>query len=204
MNTLKNNELQNIRFDWDMIQDNLHQHLEFGVASGKSLNAQTRWIHNANPDQKFNVHGFDTFTGLPEDWVHTDGRLVLSKGDFYSGGETPAIDPDNYARNNIVFWTGLFSDTIPKYLAQDNSSPIAFLHIDCDLYSSTVTVLHSLNHLIVPGTIIRFDEWVYWWDEENNDHEARAFYEWVEEYNRDYRFFKQNPDNVEEKFVLII
>tara|TARA_R110000772_G_scaffold90861_3_gene187142 strand:+ start:21487 stop:22107 length:621 start_codon:yes stop_codon:yes gene_type:complete len=194
-------ELPNISFSWDMIDDNMHQLLEFGVATGASLNHNTRLIYDYNPGQLFDVHGFDTFTGLPEDWVTSDGKIILPKGSFGQQEKFPLLDPELVERDNISFWVGLFEDTLPKYLAT-SPGKIAFLHIDCDLYSSTRTVLYGLNNLIVPGTIIRFDEWVYWGDEEFDDHEARCFHEWVEDFGREYRFFKQSGD-IEEKFVLI-
>ena len=51
------------------------------------------------------------------------------------------------------------------------------MHIDCDLYSSTRTVLSLLEPRIVPGTIIVFDEYLNYpgWQA----HEKRAFAEFV-------------------------
>ena len=40
-----------------------------------------------------------------------------------------------------------------------------------------------------PGTIIVFDEWVYNHSKYYDDHEAKAFFEWVAEKNRTYEFF---------------
>jgi hypothetical protein len=149
------------------------------------------------------VRGFDTFTGLPEDWVSDiNGDMIIPKGIFSNDGIVPEVFEDVKANNDVDFYVGLFEDTIPQYIEKE-AQPIAFLHIDCDLYSSTKTVLYSLKDYIVPGTIIRFDEWVYWHDLKYNDHEQRAFYEWVSDFNVKYEFFKDEPTNVEQKFVLI-
>jgi hypothetical protein len=48
------------------------------------------------------------------------------------------------------------------------------LHIDCDLYSSTRTVLEQLSSRIVAGTVIVLDE--FWIVQEQ---EKRAFDEWL-------------------------
>ena len=36
---------------------------------------------------------------------------------------------------------------------------VGFVHIDVDLYSSTVTVLDFIKKFLVPGTVILFDDW---------------------------------------------
>jgi hypothetical protein len=53
----------------------------------------------------------------------------------------------------------------------------AFLHVDCDLYSSTKTILESLSDRIVAGTVIVFDEYFNYpnW----RSHEHKAFREFV-------------------------
>jgi Macrocin-O-methyltransferase (TylF) len=55
--------------------------------------------------------------------------------------------------------------------------PVSLLNVDCDLYSSTRTILRYLGHKIVPGTIILFDEYLNypgWWQ-----HEFKAFQEYI-------------------------
>jgi hypothetical protein len=47
------------------------------------------------------------------------------------------------------------------------------LNFDADLYSPTVAVLNSLEHAIVPGTYIYFDEF------NHQFHELRAFDEFI-------------------------
>jgi hypothetical protein len=55
--------------------------------------------------------------------------------------------------------------------------PIALLHIDCDLYSSTKTIFELLSDRIVPGTVIVFDELVNY--PAFKKHEVLAFYEFL-------------------------
>jgi len=40
------------------------------------------------------------------------------------------------------------------------STPVRFMNIDCDIYSSTKTILELFTKQIVPGTVIVFDEYI--------------------------------------------
>ena len=137
--------------------------LEFGVAEGFSL----KLIAERIPDY-MQIYGFDSFEGLPADWVSKDGKVFEKKGKFSTNGKVPDMV------ERAQYFKGLFKDTIPEYLLI--AKPIALLNIDCDLYDSTNDVLYNLDDLIVSGTIIVFDEWLYFSDSHN---EQRAFYEWV-------------------------
>jgi hypothetical protein len=150
--------------------------LEFGVFMGTTI-GQLR----EDLDSKYQLFGFDSFEGLPEDWIGTN----LMKGFFSTEGKIPDIE-------NIVFYKGLFKDSIPQY-KETNTKPIALLHIDCDLYSSTVDVLYGLSEYIVSGTVIVFDEWYYNFNdtEENRQHEQKAFFEWVRSRNLGYTVHKE-------------
>jgi hypothetical protein len=44
--------------------------LEFGVHVGGTITHTGNWKLNNCPKDSGLVHGFDTFTGLPEDWGH--------------------------------------------------------------------------------------------------------------------------------------
>ena len=144
--------------------------LEFGVYSGNTVTQLKNLLKN-----EYEIFGFDSFEGLPEDWVGTP----LTIGFFNLNGQTPSID-------GVTFFKGWFVDTIPEY--KKIAKPIALLHIDCDLYSSTIDVLYGLKEFIVPGTVIVFDEWYYNFNdvEENRQHEQKAFYEWVKDFNINY------------------
>jgi len=117
---------------------------EFGVASGRSI----RMIQEILP-LDVPIHGFDTFTGLPQPWGSEPA------GTYSTGGAIPSVEGE------ITFHKGLFGDTIPPFLKSTRSDqPIAFANIDCDLYSSARDILEELHGRIVPGTIIVFDEYL--------------------------------------------
>lgn len=131
--------------------------LEFGVRYGTTI----RQIA-ARAGQE--VHGFDTFTGLPEAWHEHPA------GTYSMGGERPPVP------SNVHLHAGLFAETLPLFL-ETHPGPVRFVNIDCDLYSSTRTVLALLAARIVPGTVIVFDE--YLCTEHWRDDEFRAFQEAV-------------------------
>lgn len=141
--------VRNFRTDYDLhawikeeidpglAQDGLF--LEFGVATGRTLNHWARsW-----PDKT--IYGFDGFQGLPEDWIWN-----IRRGHFRQ--RLPRV------RKNCRLVVGWFNETLHEFL-ETHSGNVAFLHIDCDLYSSTAYVLEKLKRRIQPGTIIVFDEY---------------------------------------------
>lgn len=60
--------------------------------------------------------------------------------------------------SNVRLVVGSFRDSLPAFLASHHG-PASFIHMDCDLYSSTKCVLEILGERVVPGTIIVFDEY---------------------------------------------
>ena len=144
--------------------------LEFGVCMGNSIN------HFASQRQDTIFHGFDSFEGLPEDWL---GHMS-PKGTFSIGGTLPNV------AKNVVLHKGWFDQTLPEFLAQRKNEKIAFMHIDSDIYSSAKTILDCLGNHIIPGTVIVFDEYYYY----NNwrEHEYKAFAEFVKRANAEYRY----------------
>lgn len=168
--------------------------LEFGVFRGDSL----RSIMDGKLNRNKKVFGFDSFEGLPENWEGT----VCDKGMFSTNGNVPIIE-------GVEFYKGWFENTIPEYLKDHKKEIISVLHVDCDLYSSTKTVLYSLNHLIVPGTIICFDEWFYTKSDGKlfDDHECKCFNEWVKDNSRKFEyidFVDNTPCGHERQIVKII
>jgi len=173
--------------------DSRYKHvLEFGVCRGGTM----RVIRNTL-DESFEVFGFDSFVGLPEAWIDKDGATVVPPKYFSTNGVIPDI-------KNVKFYAGWFTETLPEYLKI--AKPIALLHIDSDLYSSAKEVLWALNDYIVKGTVIVFDEWFYRHDERYDDHEKKAFYEWVSAFDRKYKFvsFDDKTSSGEERKIVLI
>ena len=102
--------------------------------------------------------------------------------EFWRGGfPEGAFDVSNedlHFEANCVLYQGLFEDTLPKFL-QNVQSNARLIHVDCDLYSSTMSALHLLTPRIRPGTVLVFDEYFNYpgWQE----HEHKAFREFLDE-----------------------
>jgi len=140
-------------------------YLEFGVAAGRSF---IWWESNiSNPKATF--HGFDTFTGLPEDWGH------FKKGDMTSNNKKPEIDGTRHR-----WYQGLFQVTLPRFLNDYDGLRRKIIHLDADLFSSTLFVLTSISPYLKSGDIIMFDEFNVPLDE------FKAFKVWVDSYYIQY------------------
>jgi hypothetical protein len=153
--------------------------IELGVCTGKTI----KFIAALNPHKK--IYGFDSFEGLPEDWVRAD--KVIPVGTF--GFKNPAILPP--VLHNIELIRGWFSDTLPTFTkGSDPRQPIAFLHIDSDIYSSAATAFEILGDRIQRGTILVFDELYNYPGCEN--HEFKAFQEFLIKHNFTARYLAYN------------
>jgi len=135
-----------VLYEFMLKEENLSEaihYLEFGVAAGRSFKW---WIeHNANSNSKF--YGFDTFTGLPEDWN------MFKAGAMSTGGILPDVKDER-----AFFIKGLFQDSLPDFLESFNNDKRKIIHLDADLYSSTLYVLAKLHPFLKPNDIILFDE----------------------------------------------
>ncbi|MDQ3142357.1 MAG: class I SAM-dependent methyltransferase [Bacteroidota bacterium] len=134
---------------YQYIIDTLHlkndaiDYLEFGVYGGYSFNW---WLENCqNTSSKF--YGFDTFEGLPENWG------TFMKGDLASN--IPEVHD-----TRVTFLKGLFQDTVPNFLSETNlnNGKRKIIHLDADLFSSTLFALTSLAPYLKNGDILLFDE----------------------------------------------
>jgi predicted O-methyltransferase YrrM len=146
--------------------------LEFGVFSGYTIN----WIAEHFPNQT--IFGFDSFQGLPEDWT-----VGAKKGHFATTG-LPNV------RGNVELIVGWFDCSLRPFLDTHPGS-LSLLHVDCDLYSSTKTVLNELSDRIVPGTIIVFDEYYNYPDWKR--HEYLAFNEFTTARSLKYEYIGLVP-----------
>lgn len=148
--------------------------LEFGVAGGDSMR---RWVNiNSCPESRF--YGFDTFEGLPEQWLNNP------KGMFSTQGKTPVInDP------RITYVKGLFQNSLRPFIKEYRQKNRMIIHLDADLYSATLYTLMTLDPFIKPGTILIFDEFLA-------EHEFAAFHQWSTSCYRNWRILASRGDYV--------
>jgi len=140
--------------------------VEFGVYHGTSIRQIAALARS-------DVHGFDSFEGIPEAWNNERA------GSYSTQGAMPEVP------QNVQLHAGWFEDAIPVFRQSDAShrtSPVRFMNIDCDLYSSTKTVLDQFHSQIGPGTVLVFDEFIgnlsWKQDEFKAFHDAARQYGW--------------------------
>lgn len=149
----------------NIIQNRSIDYLEFGVFKGDSIK---HWA-SINSHRESRFFGFDTFEGLPE------GHSNRPKGTFDVHGDIPEVDDER-----VTLEKGLFQDVLPIFLADFQPKSQVVIHIDTDLYSSTLYCLTSMNNMLKPGSILIFDEFG------DLEQEFAAFYDYTRSYYRNW------------------
>lgn len=155
---------------------------EFGVFEGKTIN------HIASLVPHETIFGFDSFEGLPEYWT---GYYYVKKW-FDKQGKLPHVKP------NVKLIKGWFDATVPPFFKEQNK-PISIFHFDADLYSSTKIVLDHAKPYIQSGTIFIFDEFFNY--PNYQQHEYKAFFEFIEETKMNYDFIAYSGSQVAVKLL---
>ncbi|HOF21718.1 MAG TPA: TylF/MycF/NovP-related O-methyltransferase [Bacteroidales bacterium] len=125
------------------LKDKAITYMEFGVSGGSSF----KWWLNECRNEKSIFIGFDTFEGLPENW-----------GTFKKGDMAAALP--GFSDKRAVFVKGLFQDTLHKYFRENKPDPEKrnIVHLDADLFSSTLFALSGISDFLKKGDILFFDE----------------------------------------------
>ena len=168
-----NNGDEVLQLACDVAKQSVEGHIiELGVYKGTSLKKLGTYFKNQTVD------GFDTFTGLPEAWRHG-----FQSGTFDVSSENIDVP------ENCKLHKGLFDETLPFFIKR-STKPARLIHVDCDLYSSTASAFNILSPIIMPGTVILFDEFFNYpgWQE----HEFKAFNEFMEKENRSCQYLAYN------------
>lgn len=170
-------------------------YLEFGVLKGESFIYAYKQFHDmfakykeyqkakSSPflDQEVRFFAFDSFEGLPENDdqdipLHWTGDKPMSYPRFLfdQNLQTAKLDP-----KKVVITEGYYDQTLTESLYEKiNLKRAAIIHIDCDLYDSTKTVLDTIQPLIGEGTVIVFDDYFYYKGSPYKG-ERGAFNEWL-------------------------
>jgi len=113
---------------------------ELGVFQGDSA----KIISESCPHKK--LHLYDTFTGIPEDDMFIEGH---KKGDFNYDLE---LVKDNLKDLNVEYHVGYFPETFIK-------TKLCFVHVDGDLYKTTLSAIQCFYPCLVTGGIMVFDDY---------------------------------------------
>jgi len=151
-------------------------YLEFGVWKGDSANFFSDYV---------TIYAFDSFEGLKEDWMGTDGP----KGTFNLNKKIPKL------KKNVQPIVGWVQDTLEDFLVKHNPS-INFVNLDMDTYETSKYVLEKIKPYLIQGAIILFDELYNFpgW----RHHEFKALQEVFEENEYIFKAF-----NLSDKQVVI-
>ena len=138
---------------------------EFGVAGGTTLISISRILDvkdsGRSNAEKRHIYGFDSFEGLPEleDFdigIKRNDEMV--KGGFYDPDGNKDLFAYTKSKDNIHLIKGWFNETLPSFLKEKPHISFSLIHMDADLYSSTLKVLELAWPHLSPGGILVFDE----------------------------------------------
>ena len=130
---------------------------EFGCHSGRTFSAAVNAVSYLGM-QNFQFHAFDSFEGLPEtsdeDGFFKTGTFDTSESDFVSIVKRrtgKVLSPDSIHK-------GYYSESLTADL-KSKLPMVGVLHVDVDLYSSTIELFDFIKPLLCDGSLILFDDW---------------------------------------------
>lgn len=123
--------------------------IEFGVAHGDS----TRWWLKNVKNPNFRYIGFDTFSGLPNNWVR-NGYVYLDVNSFNNNGIPPIKNIDNRAE----FIVGNVLDKSQEISTAMQGDINKIILFDMDLYEPSKFAFAEILQLLNSGDIIYFDQ----------------------------------------------
>lgn len=176
----------------------LGDYFEFGVFRGKSFihayhyyRAMFARCREGNPgyaalpffQQSPRFFAFDSFEGLPP----TGDALPA----HWTGERAMSCDQTTFARNleqggvtldDVVMVEGYYDVSLtPDLRTRHRIDKAAIVHVDCDLYESTVTVLDFIVPFLTDGTVFVFDDFFYYQGHPRRG-ERGAFNAWLEKH----------------------
>ena len=155
--------------DYELVEGDI---IEFGVYTGRSLMLLSHFheefkktIHGHKTPNR-TVIGIDSFQGLlkndHERWKEGTFKINQSWHPIIPKGElvTPKIVSDSFEMCGLqtpVIIDGFYNKVSERF--EKCCSKVALIHIDCDLYDSTMDALNLVKNKIQDGAIILFDDW---------------------------------------------
>lgn len=138
-------------------------YVEFGSWGGQSLRSAHEMTRLLSPER--HLWAFDSFLGeRPPSTDEIDHRPSLEayRNEGPSGLEAfrTRSEEAGVPRDAYTAVEGFFEDTLPPLGTDGPPTDIALAYVDCNLYTSTVTVLEFLAPRLKHGMIVAFDD--YW------------------------------------------
>jgi hypothetical protein len=140
---------------------------EFGVMNGSTMIAawKTLCAFYGGPGKVpayWRLHGFDSFEGLPASADAADAHPYAGAGSYKSRGidyVASRLEAAGVPRDRFTLTKGYFEHTLTKEVFDRIGLEVTtFLHIDCDLYTSTLEVLRRMEPLMKNGTLLFVDD----------------------------------------------
>jgi len=157
-------------------------YFEFGCHSGRTFSSainSAKFLKISN----FKFYAFDSFCGLPTT-TEEDGSFFKTGDFFTSKNDFIKIVKRNTGidSNNFNIFEGFYDKSLTDELSQALPK-IGIVYIDCDLYSSTKSVLKFIKNHIINGSIIMLDD--YYCSSKTGDIKGQrhAFDEFVKDEN---------------------
>jgi len=163
--------------------DTIHLAYAFSEYMSKSVQGWLRAVERAALMRRMRFFGFDSFEGLPEP-VGIDAGPIFQKGDFAISLEEvqQLLRQRGTDLNRVHLVPGFYDEVLTPSLRQTlDLQAAAIVHVDCDLYKSTKTVLDFITPVLQDGTIIIFDDWFHYRGHPHRG-EQKAFGEWREQH----------------------
>jgi len=134
-------------------------YVEFGSHGGMTFSLAYHEAQRHSHNAKF--WAFDSFRGLPAPKDKKDDHPVWQEGSMSTSIENFHLICKNnrIPRNKYDIVPGFYENTLPMISLTDQPSDISLAYIDCDLYSSSLTVLTFLLPRLKHGMIIAFDDY---------------------------------------------
>jgi hypothetical protein len=144
--------------------------VEFGVMTGNTMNRLIQGAEKAGKSFE-QVYGFDSFMGIPNE---TEGVLknpewpvgafdVRKEFKVKTKEEAMLIIREKVERKDIILIDGYFEKSLTSKIAEKLINRASYVHIDVDLYSSSIEVLNFIFEykILKEGGILRYDDWMW-------------------------------------------
>jgi O-methyltransferase len=137
-------------------------YVEFGCCGGVTFRLAYKYARKYKHNCK--LWAFDSFRGLPpkslpedEHPIWVQGTMSIALDDFQKICRESNIPDSDY---HVV--AGYYDQTLSTPYHKSLPTNICIAYIDCDMYSSTKTVLEFLMPRLKHGMIIAFDDYYCW------------------------------------------